>query len=61
MEQLDEDYLISLFLQYFNIDGTLGFLLGILAPITYQNDDNVEIIENNGFLEMDNFSLFIDL
>lgn len=61
MEQLDEDYLISLFLQYFNIDGTLGFLLGNLAPITYQNDDNVEIIENNGFLEMDNFSLFIDL
>ena len=63
MYSLDIDYLINEFHLYFNdIDGSLGSLLGTLQILSLSDDvDNFDMLIVDGFLEMDNFSLFIDI
>ena len=59
MQTLDDENLTIIFHHYFNIDGRLGFLLGNLIP--FSHDMDLTVIDLEGFLEIDNFSLFIDI
>lgn len=62
MLSLDINLINQMFHLYLNdIDGTLGSLLGTLEIVSLSDDDNFDMLIVDGFLVMDNFSLFIDV